>query len=284
MSEAPVVEICMPFHGDPGLFRRAVASVVSQSDGAWTLRVIEDGHQPGFDAAAWIASLGDTRISHAQNASQLGVCGNFQKCLDTSTAPYIVFFGCDDVMLPDYVRVLRGMISRFGGADVLSPGVSVIDGRGHLTRPVGDRIKRALAPRIGQPTELEGERLVTSLMHGNWTYFPALCWRRDAIAALGFRDDLPTTLDLELLVRVLMQGGSLALDPTVVFHYRRHGDSASSLTAASRERFDEEARLLDEIAGRCESAGWKRAARAARWRVTSRLHHLLIRARGPLVA
>jgi glycosyltransferase involved in cell wall biosynthesis len=274
----------MPYHGDPGLFRDAVRSVLAQTDPAWTLHVIEDGSNPDFDTAAWLGGLDHPRVTYARNPERLGVCGNFQRCLDSSTGPYVVFLGCDDIMLPDYVRTVRRLIARFPAADVLLPGVAVIDSAGDPAQPLGDRIKRAIAPRLDGPAELRGERLLASLMHGNWTYFPAFCWRRESIASRGFRSDLPTTLDLELLSQVLIGGGAMALDPTVVFHYRRHAESASSRTAASLDRFDEEARLLEELAAQCRSVGWSRAARAARWRVTSRLHRFLVHTLGPVVA
>ena len=37
-----MLDVVMPFYGDPGLFRAAVESVLAQSDGDWRLVVIDD--------------------------------------------------------------------------------------------------------------------------------------------------------------------------------------------------------------------------------------------------
>jgi hypothetical protein len=116
-----------------------------------------------------------------------------------------------------------------------------------------------------------------SLLHGNWAYFPAICWKTAAIREYGFRADLPTTLDLELLMQVLIPSGRLAFDPTPSFLYRRHAVSASSEAARSGERFAEEDRLFSEISTRARAVGWRRAARAADLHLTSRLHRLVAR-------
>ena len=79
--------------------------------------------------------------------------------------------------------------------------------------------------------------------------------------------DLPTLVDLAAT------GASLVYDPTVVFRYRRHRASVSSVQAVDGRRFAEENRFFADEARRCADLGWPKAARAARLHATSRLHH-----------
>ena len=78
-----------------------------------------------------------------------------------------------------------------------------------------------------------------SLLHGNWTYFPSICWRREHIAGFGFRQDLPVALDLALLFDVLLDDGGWH-DPEVVFGYavtlERVVESGAGQRAASSRR------------------------------------------------
>jgi hypothetical protein len=113
---------------------------------------------------------------------------------------------------------------------------------------------------------------LTSLLHGNWTYFPSLCWRTDVIRRIGFRPDFNVVQDLALLMDVLLDDGALALHPTVAFQYRRHAGSDSAVKTLGGSRFDEEKRYFELIAGTLAERGLPRAARAARGHVTSRLH------------
>ena len=96
-------------------------------------------------------------------------------------------------------------------------------------------------------TVLRGEAMATSLYRGNWTYFPSLLWRTDAVRAVGFREGLDVVLDLALLVDLAFAGEALAYDPRVLFRYRRHDASVSSVQAVDGRRFAEEnARLMGQ--------------------------------------
>lgn len=273
---APTFEILLPFYGAFAPLKAAVRSVLAQEDGALTLLVLEDGDQ-GFDTAGWLSSLDDDRVRYLVNPTRLGIAATFQRALDESVGDYVVFLGCDDVMLPNYLQSIRAALAQVADADVIQPGVLVIDAEGRLVMPLGDRIKAALRPRVRRPTVLNNESVAARLMQGNWTYFPSICWRRDTIRRHGYRADLPTLLDLALLIDVLAEGGSFVLSPETAFHYRRHPASASSRTAADRTRFNEEIRFHEESAARFTQLGWNRAARSARLRLTSRLHAALRR-------
>lgn len=279
MSEVTAgVDIVIPYYGPRDRLKETVRSVLAQDSDSWRLVVVEDGDQ-GQDVGQWLTSLHDPRVRHLLNRGTLGIPGNFQRCLEVAEAAYVTFVGCDDRLLPTYVKTMLDLTRRFPGADALMPGVRLIDADGAPTRTVTDGVKSLLRPRAGTARLLQGEPLLVSLLHGNWTYFPATCWRRDTIARLGFRPDLPTTLDLDLLARLVLQDGTVAVTHRVAFEYRRHGDSASVAAARDTARFEEERRLFGEIATACDERGWSRASRAARWHLTSRAHASLRRTR-----
>lgn len=270
MSE-PLIHFLVPFVGRLDYLSECVMSAVTQTDPRWILTVVEDGDQR-VGASAWVDALSDQRVEHLLNASPLGLAGNFQHCVDLGSAMRLVIMGCDDRLLPGYVSAIARTSAIAPDAAVIQPGVRVIDPSGRPITPIGDRIKSVLRPR-SNGAGLNGDLVTASLMRGNWTYFPSLCWRTDVLREVGpFRVDLPTTLDLELLARVLMAGHSLVTTDEIVFEYRRHAASASSRAAANLGRFDEEQRLASELAQRFAELEWHRATTAARHRVTSRLH------------
>nr|WP_202422705.1 glycosyltransferase family 2 protein [Gordonia sp. SID5947] len=265
----------MPFYGDVAQFRQAVTSVLAQRDGDLRLVVIDDCY-PDPEPREWLTSLTDPRVHYLRNETNLGVNGNFRRCVELVEAEHFVVMGCDDVMLPDYLGTVRALARDHPDAVVIAPGVEVIDDRDDVVRPLGDRIKAFLTPKpaVGAAaTTLTGEAMATSLYHGNWTYFPSLLWRTAAVRDVGFRPGLEIVLDLALLVDLAATGGSLVHDPTVVFRYRRHEASVSSVQAVDGRRFAEENAFFAVEARRCADLGWHRAARAARFHATSRLNH-----------
>lgn len=276
------VDVVIPYYGDLDYLGVAIHSVLTQTDQRLRLTVIQDGPEVA-DAHELVSALDDPRIRLLRNEANLGLAGNFQRCLDVSTSQWVTFLGSDDVLLPQYVATVCHVTDQFPEVAVIQPGVSVIDRAGKTGHPLADHVKRLLSPRVQGTVRLHGESLVASLMRGNWTYFPSLCWRREAIARIGFRTDLPTTLDLALLVQVVMNGGPMVVTDEIVFHYRRHSDSVSSSRAADGSRFDEERRLFTELADSCARRGWNRAARSARWRLSSRAHAMSLLPRTLLI-
>lgn len=264
------IEFLMPFYGSFELFRAAVESVRNQDDEDWILTVVDDKY-PDLAPGRWVQSLNDPRIRYIRNETNLGVSGNFRKCADLATEQWVCIIGCDDIALPGYVGRMKTVAAAHPQADYIQPGVSIISEDGRLIRPLPDRIKAVYAPRK-LPAVLSGEHLATSLSRACWTYFPSICWRREALAKFPFDADLDVALDLDVQLRIADAGGTLVADDDVTFQYRRHRASVSSWTANDGSRFDEERRVLENAADRAEAQGWRSARRAATRRWSSRFN------------
>ncbi|HEX5729228.1 MAG TPA: glycosyltransferase family 2 protein, partial [Microbacterium sp.] len=119
---------------------------------------------------------------------------------------------------------------------------------------------------------LTGERMATSLIRGDWLYWPSLVFRTETLQRIDFREGLPIIQDLALLMDVAFEGGTLAYNPTLAFSYRRHGGSASQKTLLDGRRFRDERTYYAEARRLADAHGWARTSRTARARVMSRLH------------
>ncbi|MGC9666979.1 glycosyltransferase family 2 protein [Planosporangium sp. 12N6] len=264
-------DIMLPYYGDVALMQAAVRSVMAQSDPDWRLTVVDDGREPGVPG--WFAQLGDDRVRYQRNAENLGVTGNYRKCVGLAEHEYMVMMGTDDIMLPNYLAALRSVLKEYPGVGMIQPGVEVINGAGEVTNTLADEVKRRLyAPKVRTRRLMGGEELATSLLRGCWFYFPSICWRTDAIRKVNFRDGLTVIQDLALVIDLIQEGEQMAVDSTVCFRYRRHTVSVSAAGALAGTRFTEARDYFLEAAEAMERQGWPRAARAARWHVSSRLH------------
>ena len=265
------IDIMMPFYGDPAQFSRAVESVLAQSDARWRLVIIDDRY-PGTEHLDYLAGVSDPRMSYVLNDRNLGVSGNFQRAIDLAESPWMVIMGCDDLLAVEYVARTRALLGRHPDVDYVQPGVGIIDDDGKRALPLADRVKRLYRPRQRHEVELSGADLALSLLRGNWTYFPSICWRTDTIRRHGFRADFEIVLDLALQMDIALGGGTLLVDDVETFLYRRHRASASSTAAVDGTRFDEERAFFRAAADAATKQGWRAAARAARNHLSSRLN------------
>ena len=267
------LDIMMPFYGRVDHFREAVESVIAQSDPDWRLVVIDD-HYPDASAGDWLLGLGDARIEYVRHPANVGINRNFRESVERSRADLVVVFGCDDRMHPGYVGRMKQLAAEFPDASMLHPGVRIIDEDGAPTRTLVDSAKAYYRPRAHRPVRLAGEDLAVSVTRGNWMNFPAVAWRGSALRRTGFREGYEVVQDLALVLDLCVAGGSLVVDDVVAFDYRRHAGSVSSWKAADGSRFVEEARYFADLERRFRALGWRRATRAARWHVSSRINAL----------
>lgn len=270
------VDVMLPHYGRPELVQETVRSVLAQDDPHWRLTVVDDSGENADDTLArWCADLGDDRVRYERNPRNLGINRNFQRCVELVEHELAVLIGNDDLMLPGYVGTVRRAYAAHPEATIVQPGVEVVDSDGLPTRTLVDLSKRWIyAPRVEQPTVLAGEDLAVSVLRGNWLYFPSLCWRSEPLRRTGFRDGLSVVQDLALVLDLVLVDATLLVEPTTCFRYRRHSGSVSSAQAADGRRFAEERAFFLETADRMTARGWPRAARAARYHLSSRLNAL----------
>lgn len=263
----------MPFYGRVDHFRLAVESVLAQDNPDWRLTIVDDVF-PDPEPGRWVNALADARITYLRNESNLGVSGNFQRCVELMTADYGMLMGCDDMMAPGFVSAIARLTDAFPEAAIIQPGVTVIDSAGQQSRPLPDRVKTFYRLPGSGSRAYSGENLAKSLLRGNWAYFPSLVWRSSWLQQIGFRADLTVVLDLAMLLEIVKRGGTLVLDDEPVFHYRRHSASVSAVTGTDGSKFIEERTLFTETAKDLRQIGWHRAARVADHHVSSRLNAL----------
>ena len=279
------LDILVPFWGDPDLLETTVRSVLAQDSDDWVLTVVDDAY-PDRRPRAFVEGIDDERVRYVRHEVHLGITENYRRCVAMATHEHVALLGCDDVLLPSYVRTVMQAHARVPEASIVQPGVQVIDADGTVVRPVGDLVKgwlRGRATRHGRL--LRGEALAASLLQADWLYWPSLSFRREALTSIAFRDGMPIIQDLAIVVDMVLAGGSVLVEPRTCFQYRRHASSASSAKAFDGSRFSGERSYFALAARLADAQGWHRAAGAARWHLTSRLHALMLapaalRARG----
>lgn len=266
-------EIFVPFWGDPQQLYDAVDSVRAQRETDWTLTVIDDCY-PDPSVAEYFDRIDDPRITYTRNEINVGITENFRESVRRASGEYVTILGCDDLLHPNYLDVVGRTARRVPQADVIQPGVVAIDESGSEYEPLVDRVKqRLLAPRGDRGIAvLTGEKMATSLIRGNWLYWPSLTFKTATVKRIDFRDGFAVIQDLALLMDIAFDGGTLAFNPEVAFSYRRHSASASQKTLMDGSRFLDERAYYRKARELAQAKGWAATSRVARMRLMSRLH------------
>lgn len=271
-----LIDICVPYWGDPRLMRETVESVLAQDSDQWTLTVLDDAYSD-TSIGEWMATLNHPRVRYLRNENNLGIVGNYQKMLTMVTQDLVMLLGCDDALLPNYVSTVLAAHQKHPTASIIHPGTKVIDENGREIRTLTDWAKTKLVmPKTEDFRLLEGESLAVSLLAGDWIYWPALTFKTEKIKAYQFKPELKLTHDLAIVMDMVFGGETLLTDATVCFAYRRHSKSASTASLIDGRRFAEERKYFDMAVKLADRAGWLRAKRAAQWHITSRANALWI--------
>jgi hypothetical protein len=258
------IEYVIPYYAGQAHFALALDSVIAQP-GDWLATVIDDASPDGH-ARYVVEQRAHPRVRYLRHPTNL----------ELSRGTWTTILGQDDVLWPSYATVIARSAAAHPNASMIQPGVRVIRADGRAHRPPADLVKTVLRPRGNRL--LGGQPLASSLLTGDWLYFPSIAWRTDIAAPIGFDASLRTAMDLDHVLTQILDGRLLAVDDEVCFDYRRHAASASSSLAATGSRFTEERELFALWADRLQRHGWPRAATAARRHLTARLHMLAVAA------
>ena len=267
-----LITIAIPFYRGHEYLRAAIASVLRQSNPGWKLIVCDDGPEAG--TRELVLSFADDRIRYERNERNLGMAGNWNRCLDLADTDLVNLLHNDDELLPNYVDEMHKAAAHYLDAAAFFCPAKVIDAKGKETFSSVDYVKRFLRPKAKGPIVLHGPAAIEALARGNFIMCPTVCYRKSRLREDRFDPQWRFALDLEFFTRLLRQGETLVGIPQVAFAYRRHGENATEEYTRTLLRFEEEAKLLDELAEWGTRQGHKRLSRIAKAKRVVKLHLL----------
>lgn len=273
-GSGPRISFAIPYFNGLHHLREAIESVLRQEEGDWELVVVDDhGPEPAEDL---VASFDDARISYVRNERNLGLGGNWNRCLALTRAPLVTILHADDRLLPEYAGAVLSAAAAHPAVAAVFTDVFTIDSHGVRRRTITDHVKSRL-PRPSADHVVEGDDGLAHLLFGNYIVCPTMCLRRALVGPAPFSTTLRFVPDWELTTRLLLQGQSLYALRRPLLEYRRHAGTETSRMTSDASRFAEEIGLMRQRAAECDERGLARSARTARRRTTVR-GHLLLRA------
>lgn len=266
--------VAIPFYAGARYLDEAIRSVLAQTSDRWLLLVCDDcGPETGTDEL--VAQFDDPRIRYVRNERNLGMAGNWNRCLDLADTDLVTLLHHDDALLPHYVeRMLESTAAT--GPDVVGIHcrARVIDDQGRTRFSLTDRYKRVLTQGSRRLELLAGRDGLYVLARANVIMCPTMCYRRSRLDGARFDERWRFVPDHDLYVRLLVDGLRIAYLDEELYAYRRHSESTTEALTSTMLRFEEEVQLATIIREIATDRGWTDVAQTAQRHRVIKLHLL----------
>ena len=111
--------VCIPVYNSGSLCRDAIQSALNQSYEHYEIVVVNDASTD--DTGRHIDEYrGHPRVKIFHNFTNLGLAGNWNRCLQEASNPYIAFVHHDDTLMPDALERAAEILSRHEDVGVLA--------------------------------------------------------------------------------------------------------------------------------------------------------------------
>lgn len=209
-----LVSVCIPTYNYARFLGQAIESVLSQTWGDFELVVCDNASTDATQDV--IASYRDDRIRSHRNETNIGLFGNFTRCLELARGDLVKFVCSDDWLEPAYLaRAVPVMQAH--------PGVSLLTTAGFVVDEDGRRFGMASAELGPGPVVPAAEAIGAQARWLNLIGMPTntLIRRRSVMDAGGFDPRFAPASDVHLWLKLLARG-DLGWIPEPLCHLRVH--------------------------------------------------------------
>ncbi len=194
----PLVSVCIPAYNSAVYIKKTMESVLSQEYENIELVVVDDCSRD--NTLEVVRSVKDPRVRIVKNEKNLGMTGNWNKCLAEAKGDYIKLICADDILYRDSIKKELRALLKHPEVTLVMSDTALIDEKGERT----GCFKRY--PRSGL---LDGKKVAKrALIFKSFfgapcnTLFPRSSWER----AGGFDPEFPYILDFDMWLRMACLG------------------------------------------------------------------------------
>lgn len=287
----PTCTVAIPVFNRRDMVLRAVASALAQSVSALEVLVVDNCSTDGTWEA--LQGLEDPRVRLVRNTQNVGLFGNFNRCLELARGEYLRFLCSDDELAPD---CLLGEV-----ADMAANPTAVLLSTTARRRASTGEVLGTHADHF-PPGLYAGAAAIAGILwfRGEYAYNPLnypsgiLLHTATARQAGRFDETMRMAADLDFFFRVLMSGDLLIVDRPgcdLTIHPAQEGASLNGRVEVMEEEYlllqrfgallgspRDLRRVTDQMGGLClrfALGGWRRGNRES-----ARRHLALARAHG----
>jgi glycosyltransferase involved in cell wall biosynthesis len=256
--------VAIPVFNQSEFIERSICSALDQNFPGLEIIVVDNASTDGtWDVVQKFCQRG---VTLHRNSRNLGLFGNFNRCLELARSPYLRLLSADDALAP-------GCLSRELPIMERRPDVAMVSSRGQFVDEQGRSLGR-FADDF-PPGVYDGQRFAQDWLsyyvhyrRNPLNYPSGVLLRRALIGGdLRFNESLKTAGDVDFFLRLLKRG-NLAVHDSLGCYVTRHSNQAHRApnldgTAmrehlALLETFAANGRLRDQFAGMCMAVAIQR--------------------------
>lgn len=214
VSDEPLVTIAIPTFNRPDLLRESIASAATQNtDIPFDIIVIDNCSEAENieDVLSFLKDYSGPPLRYYVNESNLGMFGNWNRCLELARGEWITILSDDDLLLPNFLSTMLAELQRKPVGSLICQ-MEVLDQR--MVRPEGvSSFKTALKQRVNRFLRFGTQRRISltlkRLFWGNiaGSSLGALFRRREALAMGGFDANEFPSADFDLHLKFVRSSG-----------------------------------------------------------------------------
>ena len=110
----PYLSIVIPTYNRPEYLKIALDSALGQSEPGIRYEVIvvdnEPSEQPATETEKMVVHYKNDNLLYYRNAENLGIAGNWNRCIQLARGHWVAFLHDDDILLPDYIQRVKSLI------------------------------------------------------------------------------------------------------------------------------------------------------------------------------
>ena len=239
----PKVSVVIPAYNNKNYIGRTIRSVLEQTLSDLEIVVVDDASSDGTYEMLAEEYAGEERVRLFRNEKNLGMTGNWNRCVELARAPFVKLLCADDLLLPQALEKEAKALEDHPDCVMAVSDTALIDEE--------DRIKGHFT-RLGGAGEKDGRKYArTSLIWNNFFGAPLnVTFRKEAfLAAGGFDPDFPFILDFDGWLS-LAEHGRIYVIREVLNEFRVRQDSNTGQAIVTGEKKKsytaEHARLVDK--------------------------------------
>ncbi len=204
---------------NPGRFLApAVESILKQTVRDIELVIVDDGSTDG-EIERFRASSPDPRIRVIRNDRNIGIGASYSVAIPTCSSPWIALIDSDDFSHPMRFELQLKALEVDTTLDAVTTTIEFVD-------PDGSFIETYKS--FHSPDEIRAYApVVMPIPH------PSLMGKRELFARIGYRADVRSAADYDMVLRALEAGFKFGSVSLPLYRYRRH--NTSTTTVKNRE-------------------------------------------------
>ncbi len=232
----PLVSVCIPAYNSAVYIKKTMESVLEQNYKNIELVVVDDCSKD--DTLKVAGSVKDSRIRIVKNKKNLGMTGNWNKCLAEARGDYIKLICADDILYRDSIEKELQALLEHPEVTLVMSDTALIDEHGKRT----GWFKRY--PKAGL---LEGKKVAKRALIFK-SFFGAPCNtlfpRSSYEKAGGFDPEFPYILDFDMWLRMACLGKIYVIHEELNGFRVRNDSNTGNLINEDRKTYNLEHKKL----------------------------------------